>query len=133
MSRQLITERTYVQIFMSSKVFVSSSGVQKSLRHGFHAFKITFDQNFVLSKRKFVRSNFENSCLLVQTIMRLKTTMSRLSCVKRCVCLDFRAFCPEFLPFFYISCSQRFYNVFISGINIIGVMVLMKCPAFAIF
>ena len=59
----LQTERTYVQTFVRSKVFVRSSFDQKSLYPDFHAFKITYDQTFVRSKVRMSRP----LCLYVQT------------------------------------------------------------------
>ena len=111
MSRPHQTERTYVQTFVRSKIFVLSSCLQKSLCPDFCAFKITYDQTFVRSKPKIVRSNFENLCVHVQTIVRSKTHMSKLFCVQK-----------------WVGITQRFYNLFISSIDILGVMVVMKCP-----
>ena len=45
------------------------------------AFKRPYDQTFVRSKPKFVRSKFENLCVDVQIIVRSKTPMPTLSCV----------------------------------------------------
>ena len=92
MSRPSQTESAYVQTFVRSKFFVRSSCVQKSSCPDFRAFKIAYVQTFVRSKRKFVRSKFNNLCVHVQTIVRSKGLMSRLSCVQKCLCPDFRAF-----------------------------------------
>ena len=92
MSRPSQTESAYVQTFVRSKFFVRSSCVQKSSCPDFRAFKIAYVQTFVRSKRKFVRSKINNLCVHVQTIVRSKVLMSRLSCVQNCLCPDFRAF-----------------------------------------
>ena len=68
------------------------SCVQKSSCPDFRAFKIAYVQTFVRSKRKFVRSKINNLCVHVQTIVRSKVLMSRLSCVQNCLCPDFLAF-----------------------------------------
>ena len=68
------------------------SCVQKSSCPDFRAFKIAYVQTFVRSKRKFVRSKINNLCVHVQTIVRSKGLMSRLSCVQKCLCPDFLAF-----------------------------------------
>ena len=49
-------------------------------------------QTFVRSKEKFVRSKIDNLCVHVQTIVRSKYLMSRLSCVQNYLCPDYRAF-----------------------------------------
>ena len=54
--------------------------------------------------------------------------LSRISCVQRGVCPDFRAF--KFIPianFSHISCTLRFYNGFIWS-TYLRVIVVMKCP-----
>ena len=68
------------------------SCVQKSSCPDFRAFKIAYVQTFVRSKKKFVRSKINNLCVHVQTIVRSKGLMSRLSCVQKCLCPDFLAF-----------------------------------------
>ena len=68
------------------------SCVQNALCPDFRAFKIAYVQTFVRSKGKFVRSKIDNLCVHVQTIVRSKVLMSRLSCVQDCLCPDFRAF-----------------------------------------
>ena len=88
MSRSSQTESAYVQTFVRSKFFVRSSCVQKSSCPDFRAFKITYVQTFVRSKVKFVRSKIDNLCVHVQTIVRSKGLMSRLSCVRKCLCPD---------------------------------------------
>ena len=65
------------------------SCVQKSSCPDFRAFKIAYVQTFVRSKGKFVRSKIDNLCVHVQTIVRSKRLMSRLSCVQKCPCPDF--------------------------------------------
>ena len=92
MSRPSQTESAYVQTIVRSKFFVRSSCVQKSSCPDFRAFKIAYVQTFVRSKGKFVRSKIDNLCVHVQTIVRSKRLMSRLSCVQDCLCPDFRAF-----------------------------------------
>ena len=88
MSRPSQTEGAYVQTFVRSKFFVRSSCVQKFSCRDFRAFKIAYVQTFVRSKRKFVRSKIDNLCVHVQTIVRSKGLMSRLSCVQKCLCPD---------------------------------------------
>ena len=68
------------------------SCVQKALYPDFRAFKNAYVQTFVRSKRKFVRSKINNLCVHLQTIVRSKGLMTRLSCVQKCLCPDFRAF-----------------------------------------
>ena len=92
MSRPSQTESADVQTFVRSKFFVRSSCVQKSSCPDFRAFKVAYVQTIVRSKRKFVRSKINNLCVHVQTIVRSKVLMSRLSCVQNCLCPDFRAF-----------------------------------------
>ena len=65
------------------------SCVQKCLCPDFRAFKNAYVLTFVRSKRKFVRSKFNNLCVDVQTIVRSEGLMSRLSCVQKCLCPDF--------------------------------------------
>ena len=119
MSRPSQTESAYVQTIVRSKFFVRSSCVQKSrlscvpmenscaqkmiicafmsrissvqkaLCPDFLAYKNAYVQTFVRSKRKFVRSKIDNLCIHVQTIVRSKGLMSRLSCVQKCLCPDF--------------------------------------------
>ena len=89
MSKPSQTESAYVQTFVRSKFFVSSSCVQKSSCPDFRAFKIAYVQTFVRSKGKLVRSKNDNLCVHVQTIERSKGLMSRLSCVQKCLCPDF--------------------------------------------
>ena len=91
MSRPSQTESAYVQTFVRSKFFVSSSCVQKSSCPDFRAFKIAYGQTFVRSKRKFVRSKIDNLCVHVQTFVRSKFFVSS-SCVQKSSCPDFRAF-----------------------------------------
>ena len=82
-------ERIYVQTFVPSGKCVRSSCAQNSLCHDFRAFKIIYDQTFVRSKPKIVRSNFEHLCVHAQTIVRSKQ-----------LCPDFRAvknFCAFFV------------------------------------
>ena len=100
----------------------------KTLYPDFRAFKFPHDQTFVRSKPKFVRSNFENFGIPLQTIVRSKTPMSRLSCGQKFLCvlrafksayvLTFVRLCPD--SFIYISCTQHFYNVFVSNIDNLG-------------
>ena len=73
------------------------SCVQKPLCPDFRAFKNAYVQTFVRSKKKFVRSKIDKLCVHVQTIVRSKTLMSRLSCVQKCLCPDFRAFQKTFV------------------------------------
>ena len=73
------------------------SCVQKSSCPDFRAFKIAYVQTFVRSKTKFVRSKINNLCVHVQTIVRSKGLMSRLSCVQKCLCPDFLAFQRKFV------------------------------------
>ena len=62
--------------------FMSSlSCVQKTLCPVFCAFKISYVQTFMRPKGKFGRSKIENLCVNVQTIVRSKDLLSRLSCV----------------------------------------------------
>ena len=93
MSRPPKTERTSVRTFVPSKNFYCCSCVQKCLCPDFRAFKIIYDQNFVRFKPKFVRSILKNLFVHVQTIVRSKTTMSRLSCGQKfqCVLLAFKS------------------------------------------
>ena len=81
----------YVQTFVQSKFFVRSSCVQKSSNPDFRAFKIAYFQTLVRSKGKFVRFKIDNLFGHVQTIVRSKDLMSRLSCVQNGLCPDFRA------------------------------------------
>ena len=104
------TKQIYVQCFVRAKTFVRSQCVQNSLCPDFRAFKILHDQTLVPSQPKFLCSNFEQFCAHVQTIVRSETPMFRLSCVQKCVCPQFRAY----------MFRQRFYNVFISSIYILG-------------
>ena len=53
---------------------------------------MAYVQTFVRSKGKFVRSKTDNLCVHVQTIVRSKNFMSRLSCGQNWLCPDFRAF-----------------------------------------
>ena len=103
----------FVRSFVRSKTPTSRlSCVQTCLCPDFRAFKILYDQTLVRSKWKIVRS-FVRSCpdyrafkntyvqtwfkiafkiAYVQTIVRSKLHMSRLSCVQNCICPDYRAF-----------------------------------------
>ena len=83
MSRTSQTESAYVQTFVRSKFFVRSTCVQKSSCPDFRAFKIAYVQTFGRSKEKFVRSKIDNLCDHVQNIVRSKGLMSRLSCVPK--------------------------------------------------
>ena len=65
------------------------SCVQKALCPDFRAFKIAYVQTFVRSKGEFVCSKIDYLCVHVQTIVRSKGLMSRLSCVQKCLCPDF--------------------------------------------
>ena len=65
------------------------SCVQKALCPDFRAFKNAYVQTFVRSKRKFVRSKIDNLCVHVQTIVRSKGLMSRISCVQKGLGPDF--------------------------------------------
>ena len=65
--------------------------VRKTLCPDFRAFKIACVQTFVRSTGKLVRSKVGNLCVYIQTIVRSKVLMSRLSCVQSCLCPDFNA------------------------------------------
>ena len=70
----------HVQTFVRSKVPMSRlSCAQKSPCPDFRAFKIAYVLTFVRSKGKFVRFKIDNLCVHVQTIVRSKLHMSRLS------------------------------------------------------
>ena len=113
-------KNTYVQTFVRSNVLMSRlSCVQTCLCPDFRAFKILYDQTLVRSKWKIVRSfvrwcpdyrAFKNTYVqtwfkiafkiaYVQTIVRSKLHMSRLSCVQICMCPDYRAFIFFSRPF----------------------------------
>ena len=125
MSRPPQTKHTYVQTFVHSEIFVLSSCVQKTLCPDFCRFKITF----LRSRPKNVRSNIEIFCVHVQNFVGSKTLMSRLLyrhrflcswCVQKCVCPEFHAFMSRLIAsFIKISCTQNFYNVFISSLEIL--------------
>ena len=66
--------------------------VRKTLCPDFRAFKIAYVQTFVRFTGKLVRSKVGNLCVYVQTIVRSKVLMSRLSCVQSCPCPDIHAF-----------------------------------------
>ena len=136
-------ERTYVQTFARSKLIGSSSCVQKTLCLDFRTFKITYDQTFVRSKPKFVRSISENLWVRAQTIVRSRTPMSRLSFGQKYLCV-LRAFkgvyvqtfvrsCPDLLPVY----SYKLYITFLYCINFkyrsFWLMFVMKCPAVGTF
>ena len=59
------------------------SCVWKTLYPDFCAFKIDYVQTFVRSKGKLVRSKTDNLCVYVQTIVRSKLPMSKLSYVPK--------------------------------------------------
>ena len=67
------------------------------------AFKRPYDQTFVRSKPKFVRSKFENLCVHLQIIVRSKTPMPRLSCAQKFSCV-LRAFISASVQTFVRSC-----------------------------
>ena len=84
MSRPSQMEISYVQTFVHSKFFVRSTCVRKYSCPDFRLFKIAYIQTVMRSKRKFVRSQIDNLCVHVQTIVRSKYPMSRrLSCVQK--------------------------------------------------
>ena len=81
------------------------SCVQKTLCPDFRAFKIAYVQTFVRSKGKFVRSKIDILFVHVETIVRSKDLMSRLSCVpKENSCAPTLIFC-SFMS--RLSCVQK--------------------------
>ena len=97
--RQPQTERTYVQAFVRSKIFLRSSCVPKTLCPDFCASKIRHDQTYVHFKPKFVRACFKIFWVHVQTIVRSKTPMSRHSWGQTLLCV-LRAFQRPYVQIF---------------------------------
>ena len=82
-------------------------------------------QTFVLSKRKFVRSKIDNLCVHVQTIVRSKGLMSRLSCVQKCLYPDLSCLPKE------NSCAPKLINrAFMSRLSCVQRAL---CPDFRAF
>ena len=81
------------------------SCVRKTLCPEFCAFKTANVQTFVHSKGKLVRSKIYKLCVYVQTIVRSKDLMSRISCVQNCLCPDFCVFQTKNRPL------QNWYSV----------------------
>ena len=68
------------------------SCVRMALYADFRALKTAYVLTFVRSIGKLVRSKTDNLCVYVQTIVRSKDLICRLSCVQNCLCPDFCAF-----------------------------------------
>ena len=90
----------------------------------------TYVQTFVLSKNLCVLRAFKRPH--VQTFVRSKLHMTRFLCVpSQNVCAKFvrsspdvcAFMCKYIASFIHTKCSQRFYNVFISAIDIFGLLL----------
>ena len=134
MSRPSQTESAYVQTFVRSKFFVRSSCVQKSSCPDFRAFKIAYVQTFVRSKLPMSRLSCvpkENSCAPKLIICAF---MSRLSCVQKALCPDFRAFKNAYVQTFLRSkrkfVRSKIYNMCVHFQTIVrskGFMYRLSC------
>ena len=118
------------------------SCVQKTLCPDFRAFKIAYVQTFVRSKGKFVRSKIDILCVHVQTIVRSKDLMSRLSCVpKENSCApNVQTIVRSKLPMSRLSCVPKeiscapklIFCAFMSGLSCVQKTLSQDLSAFKI-
>ena len=137
MARPPQTDRSFVQIFVRSKTIVRSpcipkvscafkKWVQTFMRSNLHMTRLSCipNQNSCAQILKKLCVHPPDNCAFknayVETFVLSQIFVPYL-CVQKCKCPDFCAFMSRpIASFIHISCTQQFYNVFISSINTFG-------------